>query len=52
MTVMNKNGLLLVFELARAPNSPNTLLVTSTAANSTPAPITDFMLQVAVPKVR
>jgi len=50
MTVWNKGGLLVVFELVRAPSSPTTVVITSTALNSNPTNITGFVMQVAVPK--
>jgi hypothetical protein len=53
MTVFNKNGLTIEFAFSKVPNNPNNIVTISmTAQNSQPMPMTDFLFQVAVPKVR
>lgn len=51
MTAYEKNGLMVEFSFERSPTSPTVIAVSLSATNSTVAPITDFLLQAAVPKV-
>ena len=49
----NKNGLKIEFNLQKVDNNPaNIIDMTLTASNSLAVPITDFVFQAAVPKVR
>ena len=52
MTVFNKNGLTVEFTFAKVANNPNNIVdISMSARNSQPIPMTDFLFQVAVPKV-
>lgn len=49
MTAFDKNGLRLIFTFQR---ENTTLIIHSTATNSTSYPITNFIFKAAVPKVK
>ena len=51
MTAYEKNGLKIVFQLERLPDNPNTTVITMSATNETLNPMSEFLFQVAVPKV-
>ena len=46
------DSLAVVLEAARHPSEPETVTYTATITNKLSAPITDFVFQLAVPKVR
>lgn len=52
MVVLDKLGLKITFKLERPPNSPDQLVINMLAQNSGNTILTDFLFQVAVPKVR
>lgn len=51
MIAYDKNGLRIVFTFERN-DVPSTISITMTANNDTSMPMSDFLFQVAVPKVR
>jgi len=52
MVILDKSGLKITFKLERPPNSPDQLVINMLAQNSGNTILTDFLFQVAVPKVR
>lgn len=50
LTAYDKDGLKIIFSLLTVPNS-NTLTINVTATNHTVSNMTDFLFQVAVPRV-
>lgn len=51
IVAFEKNGLKIVFNFERDPNTPSTIKITLNAINSRSSPMTDFLFQAAVPKV-
>ena len=52
MTVFNKNGLTVEFSFSKIANNPSNMVdISMFACNSQPVAMTDFLFQVAVPKV-
>ena len=51
MTFWDKNGLRLVFNFEKSPGAPHVVAMQLVATNSNPFPISNFVFQVAVPKV-
>lgn len=49
ITAWEKNGLLVRFDFSKNPSMPNVLQILLTATNSTPAPMQNFLFQLAVP---
>lgn len=52
MVAFDKNGMKIVFTLKPFPETPNTTTINIEARNNTSVPISEFLFQVAVPKVR
>ncbi|XP_069685392.1 AP-1 complex subunit gamma-1 isoform X2 [Periplaneta americana] len=50
ITAYEKNGLKIIFSLERLPDNPNTTVITMSAMNETPNPLSEFLFQAAVPK--
>lgn len=50
ITVFEKAGLKIQFNFDRSPTTPAVIAITLTAFNSTPAPMSNFLFQAAVPK--
>ena len=53
LTAFEGNGLKVVFHFAKDPaSSPQCTVITADITNESPLPMTDFVFQAAVPKVR
>lgn len=51
MIAYDKNGLKIIFSLKPFPGAPNTTSINIEAKNNTHLPMSEFLFQVAVPKV-
>ncbi|GFV98844.1 hypothetical protein TNCV_2913611 [Trichonephila clavipes] len=51
ITAFEKDGLKVIFEFEKSPDNPELIVINLVATNLSVSPISDFLLQAAVPKV-